>query len=211
MFLERQSALVLLGSDGYSGPALPGLQAGQDVRKREAKRREGRGMTYINTRFVAGLIYGGLDVAWVKGLADAPATAQGAGMPAGVIYKLSGRSVIKRVSRSSHRAVWAPGPCYEQFMKSVQKVHIPCDQSINHEGRETYSHSGDGKRVQSPSQKEGHDELEEVRTSKARHRSGRIENTRPPLTKASGAKVVCMDISAADSINRPPDLTEGTL
>ena len=189
---------------------MSGPPAGKD--QPEAGGQQGWGMTHINTQFAAGLIASGLDVAWVKGLAAAPDTSRGKHIPAGVMYKLANRSIVKRVGRTENqRVIWAPGPCYEQFMKSVQKLDIPCDQSINHEGREARSHSGDGKRVQSPSQKEGLNELEEVRTSKARYRSGRIENSRPPLTKASGAKVVCMDISAADSINRLPDLTEGTL
>ena len=168
-------------------------------------------MTVINKNFVAALVYDGLDVDWVRGLAAAPTTSKGKGIPPGIIYKLSNRCIIKRVAKVNNGAVWAPGACYVKFLKALQKVHIPCDQSIKHEGREAHPHSGDGKRVQSPSQKEGHDELEGVCTPEARHSNRRIRNTRPPLSKASGAKVVCMDISAADSINRLPDLTEGTL
>ena len=88
----------------------------------EAERQQRRGMS--NNRMAAAMVARGINVGWLKSIENEPKPVKGAGMPPGMVTKLSLAGVISRAGRAtgSRAALWKPGPHYNRMIKSIEAV-----------------------------------------------------------------------------------------
>ena len=96
------------------------FQPGQ--RAPEAERQQRGGMS--NNQMAAAMVARGINVKWLKSIENEPKPVKGAGMPPGMVTKLSLAGVISRAGRAteSRAALWKPGPHYTQMIKSIEAV-----------------------------------------------------------------------------------------
>lgn len=72
----------------------------------------------------AALVARGINVGWLRSIEKEPKPVKGAGMPSGMITKLSLAGVISRAGRAteSRAALWKPGPHYAKMIRSIEAV-----------------------------------------------------------------------------------------
>lgn len=69
----------------------------------------------INSMYVAARKDDGLNVAWLKGIADEPAPVAGA-MPTEVVRVLRNDGILVRVATKAGRAIWGQGKNYQRLV-----------------------------------------------------------------------------------------------
>ena len=100
------------------------FQPGQRAPEAEDHGQEHTGWSMSNNRMAAAMVARGINVGWLKSIENEPKPVKGAGMPPGMVTKLSLAGVISRAGRAteSRAALWKPGPHYTQMLKSIEAV-----------------------------------------------------------------------------------------
>lgn len=100
------------------------FQPGQRAPEAEDQGQEHTGWSMSNNQMAAAMVARGINVKWLRSIENEPKPVKGAGMPPGMVTKLSLAGVISRAGRAmeSRAALWKPGPHYTQMIKSIEAV-----------------------------------------------------------------------------------------